>query len=296
MEMPDVLTLSSREQVILSLVGSGHSAHEIAGMLEITPGAVENHKRRIYHKMGVVSQSQAVSKGLGLGLLDAPRGEKTRSAGPPGPEQVVVHARLRAGRDEVVRALIRGGLPLVVLRDLALDHEYSEWWRRGRFTVVLVDPAPDDWQLPVRLRASFIVVPSAPPQQAMVMNAMKHGAYAMVWLADVSDHLCATLGLVSKGYIVVQGKHLDWEIFERSQHVPQLSRRERDILDSIAAGNTMRQTARVLGISIKTVENTQARLFRKLGARNRSEALTNAHRGGLLSLEPGQEPVTDPRP
>jgi DNA-binding CsgD family transcriptional regulator len=35
------------------------------------------------------------------------------------------------------------------------------------------------------------------------------------------------------------------------------------------------------------VENTQARLFRKLGAHNRSAALTNAYRLGLV--EPGSD-------
>jgi DNA-binding CsgD family transcriptional regulator len=64
--------------------------------------------------------------------------------------------------------------------------------------------------------------------------------------------------------------------------VPQLTPRERDILGSIALGHTIRQTARTLGIAAKTVENTQARLFRKLGARNRSETLAVALDVGLL--------------
>ena len=55
-----------------------------------------------------------------------------------------------------------------------------------------------------------------------------------------------------------------------------------DILASIADGHTVRQTARTLGIATKTVENTQARLFRKLGARNRAGVLTIAYRLGLI--------------
>jgi two-component system, NarL family, nitrate/nitrite response regulator NarL len=50
----------------------------------------------------------------------------------------------------------------------------------------------------------------------------------------------------------------------------------------MARGDTVRQTARSLGISVKTVENTQGRLFRKLGARNRAGALAVAHGLGLL--------------
>ena len=67
-----------------------------------------------------------------------------------------------------------------------------------------------------------------------------------------------------------------------SPEMPKLTAREFDILGSIARGHTVRQTARTLGIAAKTVENTQARLFRKLGVRNRTEALTIADALGLI--------------
>jgi DNA-binding CsgD family transcriptional regulator len=66
--------------------------------------------------------------------------------------------------------------------------------------------------------------------------------------------------------------------------LPELTVREADILCSIARGDTVRQTARSLGIAEKTVENTQARLFRKLNAKNRIGALATAHALGLLEL------------
>jgi DNA-binding CsgD family transcriptional regulator len=46
----------------------------------------------------------------------------------------------------------------------------------------------------------------------------------------------------------------------------------------------VKQTARTLGIAMKTVENLQSRMFRKLGARNRAHAVTIAHRLGLLDV------------
>jgi DNA-binding NarL/FixJ family response regulator len=61
-----------------------------------------------------------------------------------------------------------------------------------------------------------------------------------------------------------------------------LSARECDVLRSLAAGRSIKQTARLLGIAAKTVESTQARLYRKLSVRNRTEALTTAYRLGLL--------------
>jgi hypothetical protein len=48
----------------------------------------------------------------------------------------------------------------------------------------------------------------------------------------------------------------------------------------------VKQTARALGISAKTVENLQSRLFRKLDVRNRAQAVSRAHALGMLAVEP----------
>jgi DNA-binding NarL/FixJ family response regulator len=61
-----------------------------------------------------------------------------------------------------------------------------------------------------------------------------------------------------------------------------LSAREIDLLRSIDSGQSVKQTARSLGIAIKTVENTQRLLFRKLGVRNRAQAIARSNELGLL--------------
>jgi two-component system, NarL family, nitrate/nitrite response regulator NarL len=60
--------------------------------------------------------------------------------------------------------------------------------------------------------------------------------------------------------------------------------REREIPASIDRGDSVKQTARSLGIAVKTVESLQGRLFRKLGVRNRAQAVAAAHARGLLRL------------
>ncbi|TCO57022.1 DNA-binding NarL/FixJ family response regulator [Actinocrispum wychmicini] len=79
------------------------------------------------------------------------------------------------------------------------------------------------------------------------------------------------------------GMRLPGQPTGRNGDTPQnLTRRERDILDSIARGESVRQTAQALGIAVKTVQSEQRQLFSKLGARNRPQALTNARGLGLL--------------
>lgn len=64
-----------------------------------------------------------------------------------------------------------------------------------------------------------------------------------------------------------------------------LTRREVEILQCVGRGETVRKTAASLGISAKTVENLQSRLFRKLNVKDRSQAHTRATALGLLHEE-----------
>ncbi|MDP4501407.1 LuxR family transcriptional regulator [Nonomuraea turcica] len=296
--MVDMDGLTARELQVLSLTCAGHSAQEIADRLHIARCTVENHKRHIYQKLGVAGQAQAVSHGLALDLLHLrPRaaarviGEGQVSAtiqhSAPRPrvsfgrDLVVLHARCVVATEIVTRTMIGGGRPLFAVRDTVTGDDAAAWQGVLRFTAVLVDPLPADWLLPVRLGARAVAVPSAPPCPTTVADAMAHGAYAVLWLEDVPDHLCAVLDLVAGDYVVVGA-----DMCRRLLPTPHLTGREHDVLVAIAAGRTIRQTGRLLGIASKTVESTRARLFRKLDARNRSEVLANAYRAGLLPTEP----------
>ena len=63
-----------------------------------------------------------------------------------------------------------------------------------------------------------------------------------------------------------------------------LSSREINVLSQVARGLSNKQIATKLGISDKTVRNHLSRIFRKLDAGNRTQAVMNAMRIGLLSI------------
>jgi two-component system response regulator DesR len=67
------------------------------------------------------------------------------------------------------------------------------------------------------------------------------------------------------------------------QPEPLLTTRERDVLALIAAGATNREIAERLFLSPHTVKEHTSSLYRKLGARNRAEAVQKAQRIGLIS-------------
>ncbi len=67
-----------------------------------------------------------------------------------------------------------------------------------------------------------------------------------------------------------------------SQPAPPLTEREREVLDLISVGSTNREIAEQLYLSPHTVKEHTSALYRKLGARNRAEAVQRAQRVGLL--------------
>jgi DNA-binding CsgD family transcriptional regulator len=53
--------LTAREREVLSLIAKGLAGKQVAKLLRISPKTVEQHKTRIYGKLGVANQAEAVA-------------------------------------------------------------------------------------------------------------------------------------------------------------------------------------------------------------------------------------------
>jgi two-component system, NarL family, nitrate/nitrite response regulator NarL len=286
---PDGVALTESDVSVLSLMSSGRGVAEMAKVLHVSPRTVENHIRRVYVKLGVRNAGHAVARAVSLGLAETRNGGRVGGGGRGSP-LVVMRGRPGPAVDEVSQALLGAGLPCVRIHMLTLlDHEHWALWQRGPMVTVLVDPTYDDWLVPDAVGGPTMVVLSQQPDLPTLIDMLLRGAHAILPVQNVADDLAAVLPAVAHGYLAVDAARLDevagWmtvRLAGGSPAVPALTAREQDMLSAIAGGNTIRQTARALGITAKTVENTQARLYRKLGVHNRTEALTIAHRLGLL--------------
>jgi two-component system nitrate/nitrite response regulator NarL len=69
---------------------------------------------------------------------------------------------------------------------------------------------------------------------------------------------------------------------EPSRATPALSPRLREVLSLVADGRTTAEIAETLGISPHTVKNYLERIYERLGARDRVQAVSRALRAGLL--------------
>jgi DNA-binding NarL/FixJ family response regulator len=167
--------------------------------------------------------------------------------------RVEVVGQARDGQEAVDQALARK--PNVVLMDLQMPRVSGvEATRR------LVREAP----------GTHVLVLSAYGDKAMVSEALASGAEGYVDKdVTVEDIVNRILSLSPIG--------------RRASRQPraQLSLRELHVLNHVAGGLSNKQVARRLGISEKTVRNHLSRVFNKLGATNRTEAVMNAMRAGL---------------
>ncbi len=66
---PAGMSLTARELTVLTLVGGGHTSREISCQLRISHKTVENHKQRIFGKLGVQNQAHAVSVAIRKGMI-----------------------------------------------------------------------------------------------------------------------------------------------------------------------------------------------------------------------------------
>jgi two-component system, NarL family, response regulator YdfI len=127
-----------------------------------------------------------------------------------------------------------------------------------------------------------------------VLNALKLGVHsyllkgtALRTLADAVRRTAAGERLIDpeleQGAVMELGRFAR-KTREGSETASMLTQREREILGYISNGLTMHQIGTRLGISPRTVETHVAKLYRKLGARTRVQAVSRAVSLGLIDL------------
>jgi DNA-binding NarL/FixJ family response regulator len=174
----------------------------------------------------------------------------------------------------------------------------AAWLRSGGIPVedgpaaevtILAEPTDSDWVNAAATEQPIVLLSCAPVDEARAVDAVLRGADAVIH-ADGDVQLLAEIlqSVVHGGTVLEPGQAHAVAQVARSTTLarpapPRLTSREQEILRSIERGESVKQTARALGISSKTVENLQSRLFRKLGVRNRAHAITRAHTLSLLA-------------
>jgi DNA-binding NarL/FixJ family response regulator len=158
--------------------------------------------------------------------------------------------------------------------------EAMEQARRMRPNVALIDLLLHDEsgaELCEELHAAF------PETRILLLSGVGSISPAVARRAGASGFVSKDLGA---GDIVkaVRMVALGMEVFGRGGAEPgPLSGREREVVGLIATGATNREIAQRLFLSPHTVKEHTSAIYRKLGVRNRAEAVKRAQRLGIIT-------------
>ncbi len=148
-------------------------------------------------------------------------------------------------------------------------------------------------QIHARFPSTKVVILSAYGDALAVGQTVAAGASGFIIKRSDIDELVLALQLVMTGnryFSRELAEHMDIEelaLAARNQmsSPSALTDREREVLQLIVEGHTMKSIAEVLVISVKTVEGHNSRIMAKVGAKNRADLVRYAIGAGLAQLE-----------
>jgi two-component system, NarL family, nitrate/nitrite response regulator NarL len=189
-------------------------------------------------------------------------------------------------RDGVVQA-VRRTKGLAVVAEGASASEVEAFARTIRVDVLLIEAAvPGSLDILQRVRQikprQKIIFMAAGDDCEHARQALQSGAHGYVLKNVSARELVEIIKGVHAGALFVSPdlavrllrRPAQVQPEERPQNqVPRLTVREQQVLDQVALGLTTVEIAGRLGLSFSTIQNYKTLLFKKLGVRNRLEAI-----------------------
>lgn len=137
-----------------------------------------------------------------------------------------------------------------------------------------------------------VIALSAFSDPEYALNVIRAGARGYVLKARDASHIIQAIRLAAAGSMVID-QEVAPAIMQWLHHSPNglrspdgpadaLSEREFDVLQLLPSGRTNKEIATKLTLSPETVKDHLERIFRKLGATDRTAAVAEAMRRGLI--------------
>ena len=195
------------------------------------------------------------------------------------------HPVLRQG----IAALIADESDMTLVAEAANGREAIQYFRTHHPDVTLMDlqmPEMNGLDAMIAIRGEFpdarIIVLTTYTGDAQALRALKAGARAYLLKNSLHKELLDTIRAVHAGR-----KSLSPEVsFELAEHAAEetLSPAEVRVLRLIADGNTNKQIATQLSVTEDAVKGQVRNILSKLGANDRTHAVTIALKRGFLEL------------
>jgi len=205
-----------------------------------------------------------------------------------GPIQILTvddHALLRQG----IAALINGESDMKLVAEASDGQQAIDKFRLHRPDVTLMDlqmPAVNGIEAIIGIRNEFqdarIIVLTMYAGDIQVLRALKAGARGYILKAHVRRELLDTIRAVHAGQ-----KRISPEVAAAlAEHAAEddLTLREIDVLRLIATGNANKEIAHQLSVAEDTVKGHVTNILAKLGANDRTHAVTIGLKRGIIDL------------
>ncbi|MBV9927477.1 MAG: response regulator transcription factor [Acidobacteria bacterium] len=195
------------------------------------------------------------------------------------------HPMLRKG----IAAVLATEEDMVLVAEAGNGHEAVEQFRAHRPDVTLMDlqmPVMNGTDAIIAIRKEFpearIIVLTTYKGDVQAVRALKAGASGYLLKNMVWDELVGTIRSVHGGK-----KRIPPEIaIEMAEHRMDdaLTEREIEVLREVAAGNANKVIALHLNVSEETVKTHMKSIISKLGANDRTHAVTIALKRGIIEI------------
>ena len=134
---------------------------------------------------------------------------------------------------------------------------------------------------------SKVILFTVDETRASISEAIQAGVSGYLLKDASAEELVKAARLAMEGKAVIHPQLTrafieEVQFAEKRPDVPALSAREKEILQKVAFGATTKEVAHDLGISPHTVKTHLERIFEKLGANDRAQAVAIAIRRGLV--------------
>ena len=190
---------------------------------------------------------------------------------------------------EGIAAVLAGEPDMLLVAEASNGREALEQFRTHHPDVTLMDvqmPEVNGIDAILKIREGFpdarIIVLTTYTGDAQAARAFKAGASGYLLKNMVRKELIDTIRMVHAGK-----KRIPAEIaVEMAQHHSddQLTEREIQVLREVAAGNANKMVAQLLHVSEETIKAHMKSILSKLGANDRTHAVTIAVRRGIIEI------------
>jgi DNA-binding NarL/FixJ family response regulator len=132
-----------------------------------------------------------------------------------------------------------------------------------------------------------VILVTVDESRASISEAIQAGVSGYLLKDTSADELVNAARLAVEGKAVIHPQLTrafieEVQTADKREDAAALSRREKEILQKVAYGATTKEVAHDLGISPHTVKTHLERIFEKLGANDRAQAVAIAIRTGLV--------------